>query len=76
MYGEALGNLALPGETSGFNDEKYEVIKESIEGNLIQAMNNYGYKMPELNGNDWELIYNNVCMIAFLQNIPTRNNSV
>lgn len=47
-----------------------------MEGNLVQAMNNYGYQMPELNGNDWELIYNNVCMIAFLQNIPTRNNSV
>lgn len=64
-------NSALPGRSSNFNGEKYDVIKNSINKNLIQAMNVYGYQMPELSGNDWDLILNNVCVIAFLQGIPT-----
>ena len=64
-------NSAIPGEDSEFNGEKYDVIKDSINKNLIQSMSIYGNQMPELSGNDWDLILNNVCLIAFMQNIPT-----
>ena len=30
----------------------------------------FGYEMPELKGEDWDLILNNVCFIAFMQGIP------
>ena len=69
-------NLALPGETSAFNDEKYDVIKTSITKNLVQAMHAFGYEMPELSGTDWDLVLNNVCLIAFMQGLPCRNNSI
>lgn len=69
-------NSALPGVTSTFNDEKYEVIKDSITNNLIQAMYIYGrvsdhdFNMPKLTGDDWDTILNNACFIAFMQGIP------
>ena len=63
-------NLALPGETSGFNDEKYEVIKGTITKNLKQVLHVYGREMPVLNGSDWNTIMNNICFIAFMQDIP------
>ena len=72
----AKRNSALPGETSSFNDEKYEVIKNSITNNLSQAMYVYGrqtpqkFQMPELTGEDWDTVMNNVCLIAFMQGIP------
>lgn len=64
------GNLALPGEASGFNDEKYEVIQNAITANLMQVLHVYGKEMPRLTGNDWNTIMNNVCFIAFMQDIP------
>jgi len=63
-------NSALPGETSKFNDEKYEVVRDRISSNLIPAMSIYGYEMPKLTPSDWDLIYNNVCFIAFMQKMP------
>lgn len=69
-------NVALQGEKSTFNDEKYEVIKSTITNNLIQAMENYSkhssgdFKMPELTGTDWDTILNNVCFISFMQGVP------
>lgn len=69
-------NIALQGEASEFNSEKYEVIKSTITNNLIQAMENYSkhssgdFKMPELTGTDWDTILNNVCFIAFMQGVP------
>lgn len=70
------GNSALQGVNSTFNDEKYEVIKDSITNNLIQAMYVYGrnsnndFAMPKLTGEDWDTILNNVCFIAFMQGVP------
>lgn len=69
-------NLALPGETSSFNDEKYDVVRQSIVNNLIQVMNNFGFKMPEFNGDEWEIISNNICCIAFMQGLPVRNYNI
>lgn len=63
-------NSAMPGESSNFNDEKYNVIKDSIISNLVPAMQTYGYQMPELTDADWDLILNNVCFTAFMQNMP------
>lgn len=63
-------NTALPDETSKFNDEKFDVIKNSIISNIVPAMGMYGFEMPELTDSDWELIYNNVCFIAFMQDVP------
>lgn len=69
-------NIALQGEASEFNSEKYEVIKSTITNNLIQAMENYSkhssgdFKMPELTGTDWDTILNNVCFISFMQGVP------
>ncbi len=69
-------NSALPGLESRFNDEKYEVIKNSLNNNLTQAMYVYGrhvaldFQMPELSGEDWDTILNNICFIAFMQGMP------
>lgn len=63
-------NLALPRVTSDFNDEKYDVIKDSITKYLVPAMHIYNFEMPELTGTDWDLLLNNVCVLAFMQNIP------
>lgn len=69
-------NVALPDAISSFNDEKYEVIKDTISNNLVQAMYIYGrntdykFEMPELSGTDWDTILHNVCFIAFLQGMP------
>ncbi len=69
-------NTPLPREASTFNDEKYEVIKNCITNNLIQAMHIYGknaakeFEMPKLTDSDWDIILNNVCFISFIQGIP------
>lgn len=63
-------NLALPRVSSNFNDEKHDVIKQKVISNLIPAMSIYGYEMPELTDTDWDLVLNNVCFIAFMQNMP------
>ncbi len=75
------GNSALPGVSSEFNNEKYDVIKESITNNLIQAMHVYGrnsnhdFEMPKLTDEDWEVILNNVCFISFMQGLPVGTSS-
>ena len=63
-------NSAMPEDSSSFNDVKYDVIKDSITKNLRQAMQIYGNRMPKFTGEDWELILNNVCFIAFMQGMP------
>ncbi len=69
-------NSPLPGDASDFNDEKVEVIKDSVTNNLVQAMYIYGkntgndFQMPELTALDWDTILNNTCFIAFMQGLP------
>jgi len=69
-------NVPLPGVQSSFNDEKNNVIEDSITKNLIQAMEIFStyadveFKMPKLTGEDWYTILNNVCVISFMQGIP------
>lgn len=73
-------------EESAFMNEKINVMKDSITTNLNNAIYNYEgrtsetYEMPQLNGEDWEKILNNVSVSAFLKDIPigttTYNNYV
>lgn len=73
-------------EKSAFMNEKIKVMKDSITTNLNNAIYNYEgrtsetYEMPQLTGEDWEKILNNVSITAFLQDIPigttTYNNYV
>ncbi|MCI9365481.1 MAG: hypothetical protein HFJ54_02445 [Clostridia bacterium] len=69
-------NSPLPGEPSRFNDEKNKVIEDTITRNLIQAMEAFSghadeeFRMPELTGEDWYTILNNVCIISFMQGMP------
>lgn len=64
--------------SSIFNEHRMNVIRKSIETNLVPAIANYnrhsttGYEflMPKLGEKDWYTITNNVCMISFLQGLP------
>lgn len=63
-------------ENSLFMNEKINVIKDSITKNLNNAIYNYeggvseNYEMPQLKGEDWEKILNNISITAFLKDIP------
>lgn len=62
---------------SEFNAHRIEVIKNSIESNLIVAISNYNkvsssgvnFQMPKLTDTDWEELTTNVSMITFLQGL-------
>ncbi len=62
---------------SNFNAHKMQVIKNSIESNLIPAISNYNkvsitdvnFAMPKLQEYEWEQIAQNVSMITFLQGL-------
>ena len=62
---------------SNFNAHKLQVIKNSIESNLITAISNYNkvstsdvnFAMPKLQEYEWEEITQNICMITFLQGL-------
>ena len=65
-------------EDSRFNTHKREIIKESIQDNLSQAIASYSqhsealkttydYRMPVLSETEWDQVLKNVCMITFMQ---------
>lgn len=62
-------------EYSAFMNEKVNVMKNSITKNLNTAIYNYeggvsdNYEMPQLKGEDWEKILNNVSITAFLKDM-------
>ena len=66
-------------ETSAFNDEKVNVIKDAVTSNLNRAIYNFEgvnkdvYEMPQLNGEDWDKILNNISIIAFMKDMPLNN---
>lgn len=61
-----------------FNENRIQVIKKSIESNLVSAIanyniyssNSYEFSLPILQETDWEKITNNVSVISFLQGLP------
>lgn len=65
-------------EYSTFDENRREVIKNSIRTNLITAIaqynmyssNSYEFSLPEFQEVDWEKITTNVSVISFLQGIP------
>lgn len=79
-------NNALPQFDSEFNEERKNVIKNTITNNLIQAMETYkrksgiDFRMPEFSILDWDLVLNNICVISFVQGLPvgtsTYNNYI
>ncbi len=63
---------------STFNEHRIAVIKNTIETNLIAAFNSHNsfassveYALPKLKEEDWEKIVNNVCIVSFMQGLPT-----
>lgn len=63
-------------EESLFNQERREVIKETLISNLNQAITSYSsnsegeYQLPVLSETDWDQILSNVSIVTFVQNIP------
>lgn len=78
IFGElnATGTY-LEDADSDFNAHKMEVIRNSIETNLMTAISNYNkvstssvnFAMPKLQDTEWEKITQNVSMITFLQGL-------
>ena len=66
-------------EDSPFTLEKRSVMKDLIVSNLNEAMENYTkhtkdpnkvFRLQEFSIEDWGKIYNNICMISFLEGFP------
>ena len=61
-----------------FNENRMQVIKKSLESNLVAAIanyniyssNSYEFSLPILQETDWEKITNNISVISFLQGLP------
>ena len=75
-----LGNTAgtfIEDENSNFNGHRIEVIRNSIESNLIVAISNYNkvstsdvnFAMPKLEEYEWEQLTENISVITFLQGL-------
>lgn len=69
--------ICIEDSNSQFNAHRIEVIKNSIESNLISAISNYNkvstsgvnFQMPKLQDYEWEEITQNISMITFLQGL-------
>ncbi len=79
IFGE-LDNTSgtfIEDENSDFNAHRIEVIKNSIESNLIVAISNYNkvstsdvnFAMPKLEDYEWEQLTENISMITFMQGL-------
>ena len=63
---------------SVFNEHRRNVIRKSIETNLVSAIATftshtvigYEFSMQQLSEEEWDKIENNVCMLAFFEGIP------
>ncbi len=78
IFGELTsGDKSIEDENSNFNGHRLDVIKNSIESNLMVAIANYNkvstsevnFQMPKLEDTEWEQITQNVSMITFLQGL-------
>lgn len=71
------GKAWLEEQNSQFNAHRIEVIKNSIESNLIAAISNYNnfstsdvnFAMPRLQDYEWEQVTENISVITFLQGL-------
>ena len=63
---------------SVFNEHRMNVIRKSIETNLLSAIATftshtvigYEFSMPKLGEEEWDKIQNNVCMLTFFEGVP------
>ncbi len=61
---------------SVFNQERRNVIKETLTSDLYQAITSYSrnsegeYQLPNISETDWDQILSNVSILTFAQNIP------
>lgn len=77
IFSELNSSKCIEDTDSEFNAHRIEVIKNSIESNLIVAISNYNkvsssgvnFQMPKLTDIDWEELTTNVSMITFLQGL-------
>lgn len=79
IFGELLNTSGtyIEDSNSDFNAHKMQVIKNSIETNLMTAIANYNtvsssdvnFAMPKLQDVEWEKVTQNICMITFLQGL-------
>lgn len=78
IFGELESdNINIEDSNSSFNAHKLQVIKNSIESNLITAISNYNnvstsdvnFAMPKLQEYEWEEVTQNISMISFLQGL-------
>ena len=78
---DATGNnvvISIEDKRSAFSEHKKQVMQAMILYNLNSAIATYNakvstegsFKLPMLNGDEWDIILNNVSMIAYLQNLP------
>ncbi len=75
--GAGVSNTSIEEPESNFNQHRLSVIKYAIEKNLSVAINNFNtystsstkFQMPRLNEEDWNLIYNNICILSFMQGL-------
>lgn len=64
-----------------FADHKTNVIRNSIQNNLNQAITAYSqdsiekyeFRLPNLKTEEWDMISTNVCILTFLQGLPVGN---
>lgn len=79
IFGELFNTSGtyIEDANSDFNAHRLQVIRNSIETNLMVAIANYNkvstvsvnFAMPKLQDTEWEQITQNVCMITFLQGL-------
>lgn len=66
-------------EESRFMDEKVNVMKDALTSSFNSAVYTYEgatqneIEMPQLTGEDWDKILNNISVVAFLREIPLNN---
>lgn len=61
-----------------FSEHKTNVIRNSIQNNLNEAITSYSnnaggsfdFRLPELKVEEWDIVSRNVCMLTFLQGLP------
>lgn len=65
--------------TSPFMDEKINVIKDTLTKGITEAIYQYKgsrsgeFEIPQLTGEDWDKILNNISIISFMMDIPLNN---
>lgn len=74
---ETHNTISIEDPDSNFNQQRLEVIRNSIEKNLSIAIANYNnytgvktnFQMPKLKEDEWTKIINNISIISFLQGL-------